>query len=98
MRISGRLGNSDYPRSALRAGVQGSVKVRYTVGIDGRAGGCTVIGSSGDAALDSTTCSLIEKRFRYRPARDRSGRPVPEVVRRTYDWIIPSRSPPPDGP
>jgi protein TonB len=37
-----------------------------------------VIRSSGDADLDGTTCQLIERRYRYRPALDAEGRPVPE--------------------
>ena len=88
----GRLMNQDYPRSALRAGIEGSVFVRFTVQTDGRVSGCTVTRSSGNEDLDSTTCRLIERRFRYRPALDTEGRPVPEVVRKSYDWLIPSRS------
>lgn len=85
----GSLRNQDYPRSALRAGIEGSVAVRFTVQTDGRVSGCTVVRSSGNEDLDSTTCRLIERRFRYRPALDGQGRPVPEVVRKSYDWLIP---------
>jgi protein TonB len=91
-RISGRLsGDTDYPASARRAGVEGSVSVRFVVGTDGRVGGCRVTRSSGHAELDSTTCRLIEERFRYRPARDADGRPVQETVSRTFDWLLPFR-------
>lgn len=74
--IRGRITDSDYPRSALAARVQGNVEIRFTIGADGRVSGCTVTRSSGSAELDSTTCRLIEKRFRYRPARDAQGRAV----------------------
>jgi protein TonB len=37
--------------------------------------GCRVTRSSGSRALDSTTCRLIEQRFRFRPSRDALGRP-----------------------
>ena len=87
--VRGRLMNSDYPRSAMAAGAEGTVFVRFTVGTDGRVEGCTVTRSSGNEALDTTTCRLIERRFRYEPARDAEGRPVPEVVRKTYEWYIP---------
>jgi protein TonB len=63
--------------------------VRYVVGTDGSVGGCRVTRSSGHAELDETTCRLIEQRFRYRPARDGAGRPVPETVSRTFDWLLP---------
>jgi protein TonB len=91
-RISGRLANEDYPRSALRAGAEGSVSVRYTVGTDGRVSGCTVTRSSGHSELDSTTCALIERRFRYRPARNSEGEPAPETVRKTFDWLLPFKA------
>lgn len=91
-RVGGRIsGITDYPNAARRAGIEGSVGVRYVVGTDGRAGGCRVIRSSGNAELDFTTCRLVEERFRYRPARDASGRPVPETVSRMFDWLLPSR-------
>lgn len=94
VRVSGRLDNSDYPRSALRSGAEGTVSVEYIVGTDGRVSGCTVTRSSGHAELDATTCRLIELRFRYRPARDRSGAPAAETVRKTYDWMLPFKARP----
>jgi protein TonB len=42
--------------------------------------------SSGHSELDSTTCRLIEQRFRYEPARDSEGRPVPQVVGWAQRW------------
>jgi protein TonB len=91
-RESGSLsGERDYPRAARAAGVEGSVAVRFTVEPSGRVSGCQVIRSSANAELDSTTCRLIEQRFRYRPARDGAGNAVPEVVSRTFDWMLPRR-------
>lgn len=91
-RIAGSIsGATDYPPAARRAGIEGSVTVRYTVGIDGRASGCSVTRSSGHAELDAATCRVVERRFRYRPARDPQGKPVPETVRRTFDWLLPYR-------
>jgi protein TonB len=94
VRTGGRLDNSDYPRSALRSGAEGTVSVRYTVGTNGRVSACSVTRSSGHAELDGATCRLIELRFRYRPARDRSGAPVAETVRKTFDWILPFKARP----
>jgi protein TonB len=91
-RESGQLsGDTDYPRAARAAGVEGSVAVRFTVEPSGRVSGCQVIRSSANAELDATTCRLIEQRFRYRPARDAAGNPVPEVIFRTFDWMLPRR-------
>lgn len=92
-RVGGTLdGNRDYPRSARIAGIEGSVAVRFTVGTDGRVSGCRVIRSSASPDLDSTTCRLVERRFRYRPARNAEGRPVAETISRTFDWSLPRRN------
>jgi protein TonB len=56
---------------------------------DGRVGGCTVVRSSGHASLDETTCRLIERRFRYRPALDASGRPTSATEYKSFDWSVP---------
>ena len=49
--------------------------------------------SSGNAALDVTTCRLITERFRYKPTRDASGRKVPDTVTGTQAWHL--HRPPP---
>ena len=84
--IRGRLNDSDYPASAARAGIEGSVAVRFTVQPDGRVSGCQIVKSSGSNDLDNTTCRLIERRFRYRPARDVQGRAIAEVTTKLYTW------------
>jgi protein TonB len=86
---SGRLRDADYPRAAGEAGAGGTVAVRYRVGIDGRVRDCRVTGSSGNAALDTTTCRLIERRFRFDPSRDAAGRPVPSTIVERHSWLMP---------
>jgi protein TonB len=83
--IRGRLRDSDYPRSARR-GAWESISVRFTVAPNGRVAGCTVTKSSGNVAVDTAACRLIERRFRYAPARDFRGRPVPDMVVGTDIW------------
>ena len=85
-RIRGQLNNSDYPIGARMAGIEGLVAVRFTIQPDGRVSGCRILKSSGSAELDGTTCRLIERRFRYRPARDAQGRPVAEVATTSFTW------------
>jgi protein TonB len=84
--IAGELSGRDFPRAAKRARAGGTVLVRYTVGTDGRVSGCTVTQSSGNADLDSTTCRLIEQRFRYEPARDAQGRAVADTLTGRHIW------------
>jgi protein TonB len=88
-RVSGALANRDYPHAALRTRAEGSVAVRFTIRSDGRVEDCRILRSSGHPELDETTCRLIEKRFRYRPALDRSGRPIAASEAKTFDWYLP---------
>ena len=92
--VAGELSGRDYPRAAKRARAGGTVLVRYTVGTDGRVSGCTVTQSSGNVDLDSVTCTLVERRFRYEPARDAQGRPVTDTLTgRHIWWTEPKRQP-----
>ena len=65
---------------------QGTVGVRIAVGANGRASGCQVTRSSGNAGLDSTTCRLLQQRLQFNPARDRQGNPTSSVVESTHVW------------
>lgn len=86
---SGSITNDDYPSSALRSGDEGTTTARFTIGTNGRVSNCTVTSSSGNSALDSATCRLIESRFRYRPAKDRAGNPTTETKTQRIVWQIP---------
>ena len=59
-----------------------SVTVYMTVGVDGRARDCRVVRPSPDPQADAIVCQLAEQRFRFRPARNAQGEPVPA----TYGW------------
>jgi periplasmic protein TonB len=84
----GRLKDSDYPKEAGEAGVSGTVTVRYLVMEDGHVSDCEIIKSSGNGALDETTCRLIRERFRFDASRDAAGRPVPAYLRENHSWAI----------
>lgn len=83
-RVAGALSDRDYPRDAGRAG--GTVGIAFRVRADGGVDQCRVLASSGAARLDALTCSLVEQRFRYRPARDAAGRPVDSALRTTFTY------------
>jgi protein TonB len=95
--LRGSLRNSDYPRAASEAGAGGTVGVRYRVGVDGRVSQCLVTRSSGNDALDAATCSLIERRFRFAPARDEAGRPVASTIVENHSWFVEQVAPEPNG-
>lgn len=84
--IRGSLRDSDYPRGLGEAGIGGTVSVQFSVETDGRVGRCFVTRSSGQAELDDLTCRLIERRYRFRPSLDRSGRAVRSQVVENHTW------------
>jgi len=79
---SGEITDRDYPRDASRAKIGGVVETRFTIQANGRVSGCRVTRSSGDASLDATTCSLIEERFRFKPATNAAG----DAITSQYGW------------
>lgn len=95
---SGFITMEDYPAAALRAGHSGTVVARYTIGPDGRVLDCAIAQSSGHESLDSTTCMLIRRRFRYRPAIDAAGNPAASVYTQRIRWSLPAPPPPEPAP
>jgi periplasmic protein TonB len=85
---SGSISNDDYPASAIRAEAQGTSTATIQVGADGRVTGCSASGS-GNAALDSTACNLIRRRFRYTPAVGTDGQPRASTVTFRVVWRLP---------
>ena len=83
------FGPDAYPPSAQRAGAQGRVVARLTVGTDGRVSDCTVTTSSGNADLDSTTCRIARSRVRYTPAKDDNGNPMTSTATLPVKWVLP---------
>lgn len=91
--IRGKLSFRDIPASILGPGMEASVGVRYRVGIDGRVSGCFAERPSGLAGVDALACRLIERRFRFRPARNVQGVPVPAIVTETHSWFVQPEEP-----
>jgi len=79
----------DYPVEAIRAGEQGTVQVRVMVTTDGRVGNCAVISSSGSIWLDRATCQILQRRARFRPARDDQGRATIDYYTQKVRWQLP---------
>lgn len=86
VQIAGDIYPSDYPRRLAKAGIGGTVRMRCTVGTNGRVSNCVVTRPSGVPELDALTPRLVEQRFVYRPATDRYGRPVPDDIEVDWTW------------
>lgn len=81
--------DTDYPTSALREGHSGRAFFTVQVSSNGRVTKCVVTGSSGFADLDETTCTLIQRRARFRPASGNDGNAVDGEYSSSVMWHIP---------
>ena len=78
----------DYPEEALRAEQQGVVEVRLDIGKTGKATGCRILHSSGVPSLDAATCTLLQARAAFAPARDATGKAVADTYDQKIAWRI----------
>jgi protein TonB len=66
----------NYPSSALRQEIEGTVGVAVVVGPNGRVSSCRVTSSSGSGALDDAACRGMERYARFDPALNDAGQPI----------------------
>lgn len=79
----------DYPKPAFVDRKEGTVVAVLTVEDSGRVAECRPAVSSGDSALDITTCTLLIRRGRFRPALGKDGRPITSYYIWQTDWRLP---------
>jgi len=82
------VSGADYPEAARLEGKQGSSRISITVGPDGKAIGCAIAESAGDARLDAAACSAVMARVRFRHAMDGNGMPVTGTVGFSVEWVL----------
>ena len=88
--VRSSFSNDDYPASAIAAGAQGTAQARLTIGTDGRVVSCDLIRSTGNGALDSTTCNILRRRVKFTPARDSNGNPTTDTYTTPpITWVLP---------
>lgn len=79
---------SNYPRSAVRRGEEGTVGVRVTVGSNGRISDCSVTRSSGSSSLDTAACRGMGRYARFNPALDDAGNPTSSTYRTSITYRL----------
>ncbi len=84
---------ANYPFWADRDALEGVVSFRVAVDATGRALGCEVTNPSNVPEIDRPTCDLVMGQGRFAPARDRKGRPIAGILRRTIHWRLEDREP-----
>jgi TonB family protein len=82
------FGPNDYPSGARRIGAQGRVVAIGTVATDGHVEACVVAESSGNAALDETTCRIMRDKVHFTPARDKDGKAMASHYVMPVRWLL----------
>jgi hypothetical protein len=84
---------NDYPAEALRSGVQGAIRLRYDIGVDGRMSSCRSTDPASNPMLVKPTCNLFMRRARFRPAIGADGQPTvsPGII--NIEWRMYSSRP-----
>ena len=65
-----------YPRYLIQSDIGATLRVRLTVGTNGRAKACYIEQSSRPQLFEDTLCLALMRNARFKPARDSSGEPV----------------------
>lgn len=68
--------SDDYPSQAMSLGQEGKGQYLLLVDEKGKVAGCQVLLATGVPILDAMSCAVIEKRAKFTPALDLSGKPV----------------------
>jgi TonB family protein len=66
----------DYPDEAMIRRQEGTAQFILLINQQGRIAGCNVLQPSGVPVLDSMGCAVIRERAKFKPARDKDGKPV----------------------
>ena len=93
----GRIKNSDYPKAVREAHISGTTEALVSVGANGRPTACRVTRTSGSRELDSTACTLIMQRFKFKPARNAAGQAIDSRIEYEQEWDAPPPPPPEPG-
>lgn len=80
---------ADYPAQSMRRSEQGSTGFSLEVNSLGEVTSCTIVSTSGSAALDQATCYLVSQRARFRPARGIDSRPIAGTYNNRIRWVLP---------
>ena len=78
----------DYPRVASRKGQSGSTHIILLIDETGAVKDCTLAETSGAAVLDASTCGLILRRAKFRPATDLNGKPAKSAYEQRITWQL----------
>jgi periplasmic protein TonB len=79
-----------YPPIARELGLEGNVRLRVRVGIDGCARAVKIARSSGRFDFNSASITTVKRDWRFRPARAATGAPVESTILVAIRFILKS--------
>lgn len=80
--------DEDYPAVSIRSDQSGAVRFALLIDEKGKVADCTVIETSGVAALDAQTCAIIKTRAKFEPAIGLDGKPAKDASVGTIRWAM----------
>ncbi len=78
----------DYPNPAVRSWQQGTAAFLILIDENGLPKDCTIVGSSGSAAINSRSCGIILVRGKFTPAAGRDGKPIKSAREARINWSM----------
>lgn len=81
--------DNDYRTVWISREWEGTAAFRLTIGTDGKVRDCTITQSTGHAALDDATCTLVTRRAKFDPAKNEQGQTVSGSFSSAVRWQIP---------
>jgi len=86
--VRGLITSDDYPGVALSGNESGAVQFALLVDEKGKVADCSVVQTSGVAALDSQSCAIVQRRAQFSPAIGGDGRPTKSSALARITWRI----------
>ena len=85
---AGGISSDDYPPTAMRAEIEGTVRVGYVIDERGAVSETHVVASSGSEVLDTAACNAIQRNFQFQPGMDINRNPVAEYREQNVVWKL----------
>lgn len=86
--LAGLLKPSDYPQVSINEFDSGEVLMVLLIDEKGKIADCSVIATSGAAALDHQSCAILRERAKFEPAADRNGRAAKHAITQRFRWLL----------
>jgi len=86
--LAGVFRSDDFPSDAIAKDMQGTVSLAMLIDESGKVADCTVVGTSGSAALDGQSCYIVSSRARFKPAIGLDGKPARSTYSQRVTWRI----------